>query len=269
MRTSMQLALFALLILSSACLKTTEQIEREKKVDNLSQELSQSHKTVAELMLQVKDLQSKLNSMNGQFEELDHKQSSNMGKQIEEVHKQVTLLQEQVRGVQTENKGLNEKVVQLQENLDSQKAFIEKVTHSLGKMSQVKEEKVEKAKVEETGKTYEDALTLFKEKKIKKAKEIFLNIIDDKSQGAGTINKSHYQLGLIEFKSKKYDEALIHLSKVYTQYPDSSIAPSALLYIGKSFKAMKKDEEANSSFSELMEKYPKAKEATLAKKELK
>jgi len=267
MRSLLQIAiLFLLSILLTSCLKTTEQIEREQKVDNLSKELSQSHKTVADLMLQVKELQTKLNGINGQFEEMEYKQTSNQSKQIDEMKKQITTLTEQLNLLQTENKTLNQKIALIQETLDSQKSFIEKVTQSLGKISEAKSEK-EKSSNDDN--SFEAALSLMKAKKYKKAKEIFLQLIEDKDQPTSIVNKSHFQLGLIEFKNQKYDEALVFFSKVYTQYPESSVAPSALFYIGKSFKLMKKNEEANSSFSELIEKFPKAKEVLQAKKELK
>jgi TolA-binding protein len=267
MRSSLQIAILLLLpIILTSCLKTTEQIEREQKVDSLSKELSQSHKTVADLMLQVKELQTKLNGINGQFEEMEYKQSSNQSKQIDEIKKQVSTLTEQLNLIQTENKTLNQKIILIQETLDSQKAFIEKVTQSLGKISEAKTEKEKKSNDEDS---FETALGLMKAKKYKKAKDIFLDLIGDKEQPTSIINKSHFQLGLIEFKNQNYDEALVYFSKVYTQYPESSVAPSALFYIGKSFKLMKKNEEANSSFSELIEKFPKAKEVLQAKKELK
>jgi TolA-binding protein len=267
MRPLLQIAILLLLsIMMTSCLKTTEQIEREKKVDSISKELSQSHKTVADLMLQVKELQNKLNSINGQFEEMEYKQTSNQSKQLDEMKKQVSILTEQISALQIENKALNQKVILMQENLDSQKSFIEKVTQSLGKISESRDEK-EKNSNEEY--SYEAALKLLNSKKYKKAKEIFLQLINDKDQPEAIMNKSHFQLGLIEFKNKKYEEALVFFSKVYTQYPESSVAPSALFYIGKSFKLMKKNEEANSSFSELIEKFPKAKEVLQAKKEMK
>jgi TolA-binding protein len=270
MRPILQIAIFLLLsLIITSCLKTTEQIEREKKVDTISKELSQSHKTVADLMLQVKELQNKLNGINGQFEEMEYKQSSSQSKQLDEMKKQVSILSEQISAIQTENKALNQKVILMQETLETQKSFIEKVTQSLGKISETKNDKNKDKESNNEEDPYETALNYLKNKKYKKAKEIFLQLIDDKEQPEAIINKSHFQLGLIEFKNKKYDEALVFFSKVYTQYPESSVAPSALFYIGKSFKLMKKNEEANSSFSELIEKFPKAKEVLQAKKEMK
>ncbi len=259
--------IFSILFLFTGCLKTTDQIEREKKVDSLSEELTASHKTVADLMLLVKEQQAKINAINGQFEEIEHKQTTQTSRVIDDLKKQISLLNEQVIALQNDNKALNTRTEELSLKVDEQKAFIEKVTHSLGKISS--ESKAKDETNTETGDAYEKGVKLVTAKKYNEAKDIFLELIADKSQKASIVNKSHFQLGMIEYKKKKYEEALVFFSKVYTQYPESSIAPSALYYLGKSFKAIKKSEEATSSFSELIEKYPKAKEANLAKKELK
>jgi TolA-binding protein len=259
--------IFSILFLFTGCLKTADQIEREKKVDNLSEELTASHKTVADLMLLVKEQQAKINAINGQFEEIEHKQTTQTSRVVDDLKKQISLLNEQVSALQNDNKALNTKMEELSTKVDEQKAFIEKVTHSLGKMSS--DTKGQDESTSDIGDAYEKAVKLMAAKKYNDAKDIFLELIADKSQKASIVNKSHFQLGMIEFKRKKYEDALVFFSKVYTQYPESSVAPSALFHLGKSFKAMKKVEEANSSFSELIEKYPKAKEASLAKKELK
>jgi uncharacterized protein (DUF3084 family) len=55
-----------------SCFKTAEQIRREKKVDQMSVQYDQSSKIIADLQLQVKDLQNRLANTTGQLEEIDH-----------------------------------------------------------------------------------------------------------------------------------------------------------------------------------------------------
>jgi TolA-binding protein len=252
--------LILVLIFSSACLKTTEQIEREQKVDTLEEVVDQSTKNVADLRLELKSIKEKMATLNGEMEEIKHHSEKSNAKGNEELKKQNSNLEQVVNQLSTDNKNLHEKVNLLTTELTEIKEFIKKVTSHL-------EEKTVSKNQDEV--SYDKATGLLESKKIKKAKEMFLNIIADPNQEAKYINKSNLQLGIIEYKSKNFDESLVYLSKVYTQYPESSSAPTALFYIGKALRAQKKKAEAKASFDELIEKFPESKEAKDAKLELK
>ena len=79
---------------------------------------------------------------------------------------------------------------------------------------------------------------------------------------------SHHALGIIHYRQKKYEQAMVHLSKVYTKYPRSSKAPGSLLTIAKSFQKLGQKEEAAGSLRQLISQYPKSKEAARGKKML-
>lgn len=260
----------SLLLLLSGCLKTTDQIEREKKVDSLDSEIHQSQKTAAELTLQVKDLYSKLAKTNGEIEEINFKQSKLNDKENEDSKKSLQILSEQVKELQAELKKQQELNQSLAAQVQAHKEFIDELTKTMSKNHhEEKSAKHEDAKTSTVDDSLESGLALYKSKKYDDAKSKFLQALENKELGAKNINKVNLHLGMIEYKQKKYDDALVYLSKVYTQFPNSSIAPGALLYIGRSFKNLKKTEEAEASFNELVEKYPTTKEAEDAKKELK
>lgn len=261
-----------LLMTLVGCLKTTDQIEREKKVDNLDGELHQSQKLTADLTLQVKDLYSKLAKTNGEIEELNYKQTKLSGN--EENKKTIQVMAEQIKELQNDLKKEQELTASLSSQVQAHKEFIDELTKSMSKghHADKKEDKKENHKNEGKVDDLESALNLYRAKKYDEARSMFQQALENKDLGAKNINKAHLHLGLIDFKQKKYEDALVYLSKVYTQFPNSSIAPAALLYIGKSFRGLKKMEEAEASFSELIEKYPNSKEAQeaeVAKKELK
>ena len=68
---------------------------------------------------------------------------------------------------------------------------------------------------------------------------------------------------------KKYDDALVYFSKIYTNYPKSSFAPRSLLYIARCFNKLGKKDESKASYQELIDNYPKSSHAKTAKKEMK
>lgn len=260
-----------LFLLLTGCLKTTDQIEREKKVDSLDDEIHQSQKNTADLTLQVKDLYSKLAKTNGEIEELNYKQSKNSEKGTEESKKTIQVLSEQIKELQADLKKQQELTTTLSSQVQAHKEFIDELTKTMSKghHAEKSKNKDEENKVSTVDDVLENAFALYRSKKYEEAKAKFNLALENKELSAKNTNKANLHLGLIEFKQKKYEEALVYLSKVYTQFPNSSIAPGALLFIGKSFKGLKKLEEAEASFSELVEKYASSKEAEEAKKELK
>ena len=62
-----------LLVLSISCLKTAEQVNREKRVENMSEQMKDSQGLVADLISQMKDMQGQLDKMNGRIEEIEHR----------------------------------------------------------------------------------------------------------------------------------------------------------------------------------------------------
>ena len=109
----------------------------------------------------------------------------------------------------------------------------------------------------------------FEANKQKKAKELYLQVLAEDKVNNAVKNHVFYNLGLLNYWSKKYDDALVYFSKIYTKYPKSSFAPASLLYIGRSFKNQNKTDEAKATFEELIKNYPKSRHAKSAQKELK
>lgn len=250
--------LLSLLLVLTSCFKTAEEIRREKMID---QQLSQSSKIIAELSSQITELKGGLASTSGQLEEMGHHSQQTREKQSTNFNESITQLSEQVRILTEENKTTQAEIKKLRSEVKAQKKFISKVTGTLTKMSGGPS----KGK---TG-TLSRAHKAFEANKQKKAKELYLQVLSENKVSNAKKNHVYYNLGLMEFWNKKYDDALVYFSKIYTKYPKSSFAPRALLYIGKSFKKQKKIDEANATFEEVIKNYPKSKQAKSAKKELK
>ena len=246
------------LLLLSSCFKTAEEIKREKLID---QQLSQSSKIIAELSTQVSDLKGGLASTSGQLEEIDHKSKQSNENQLLFFNQSITQLSEQVKILTEENSKTQADIKNLRKEMKNQKRFIQKVTGTLSKMSG--------EAPKSSSSLLKSAHTAFEKNKQSKAKKLYLEVLAQNKISNAKKNHVYYNLGLLNYWSKKYDDALVYLSKIYTKYPKSLFAPGSLLYIGRSFQKQNKSDEAMATFQELIKNYPKSKQAKTAKKELK
>lgn len=253
------LSLVLLLVFSSACIKTAEQVNREKRFEAMSEHMKDSQGLLADVVSQMKDMQSQLDKLNGRVEEFEHRQKQIDPQQISKMNESLTLMQ-------TQQQSDSEQLAKIQAELKEQRAFLEKVTASLSSMGSEKpraSSKKKSAKAELI-----DALELVKDGKYAEAKPELEALIDADGLTPGDNNKIMHGLGRIEYYTKNYEQALVYFSKIYTKYPKASLAPNSLLYIAKSLKKLGKKAEAKEAFTRVSEDYPGSHEAAEAKKEL-
>ena len=250
--------LLSLLVLLSSCFKTAEEIKREQLID---QQLSQSSKIIADLSGQINELKGGLANTSGQIEELGYHSKQKSEIQVSSFNQSLTQLAEQVKILTGENKKTQSEVNQLSRELKEQKAFIQKVTGTLSKMSG-------KPTTQTSSNLLKKAHTAFEKNQQTEAKDLYLQVISENKISNAKKNHVYYNLGLLEYWSKSYDEALVYFSKIYTKYPKSSFAPGSLLYIGRSFAKSNRPDEAKATFQEVIKNYPKSKQAKSAKEEL-
>jgi TolA-binding protein len=250
--------ILSLLFTMSACLKTAEQVQREKRFDSMNEQMKDSQGLVADLLNQMKDMQTQLDRLNGRVEELEYKQKQVKPDEMNKISETVAQLKSQQENESTQ-------LLAIQAELKEQRGFIEKVTKSLGEMGkQTSQPRAQKkgAKEELTA-----AIELVNKHKYTSAREPLEELIDHEDLSPGDHNKVFHSLGRVEYNTKNYDKALVYFSKIYTKYPQASLAPSSLLFIGRTLKKMGKTDEAKEAFSKLKDEYPKSKEAKEVKHE--
>ncbi|MAX66414.1 MAG: tetratricopeptide repeat protein [Bacteriovoracaceae bacterium] len=252
------LIMFIPLFLLTSCFKTAEEIKREQRID---QQMEQSSKIIADLNEQISILKMAISSTSGQLEEIDHKSKQTNNAKILTLSETVMQLKEQVKALTADNEQQKKLIQDLSEKIDQQSKFIKKVTGTLSKIGSEKKT---------SNKTLiKQAHTAFEANKQKKAKELYLETLQENKINNAQKNHVYYNLGLLNYWSRDYNDALVYFSKIYTKYPRSSFAPKALLYIARSFDKLKKTDEAKATYQEVIEKYPKSSQATKAKKEIK
>ena len=244
-------------VLSVSCIKTAEQVQREKRLENMSEQMRDSQGLLADMVAQMKDMQSQMDKINGRIDELEHKQ-----KKLDPAA--ITKMSETLNLLQTQQQAESVQLQQIQNELKEQRGFIEKVTQTLSQASKAPAKSQKKSAKTEL----REALDLVSSNKYAEAKAELEALIDHPDLTPGEHNKVYHGLGRAEFYSKNYEKALVFFSKIYSKYPKSSLAASSLFFIGKSLAGMGKADESKEAYKKVIEDYSDSKEASLAKKEL-
>jgi TolA-binding protein len=231
----MKINLILIFLFLVSC-KTQEDIKREEVVDSMAAQMSQHQKISAQYASKALELEEKLTKMVGALEEKEYQNFQTTSqeltvskKNIEDLRKDLDMLKLQIL---------------------EQKEYLEKILSSLSKMGEVPSKKKSKKG------DYEEAIRLYNKGFAKEAKPLLAELVDDKKLDQSQKAKVTYFLGMIAYQEKKYSDAVTLFSRLYTQFPSSSHSPSALLYLGRSFLKLKKDEEGKQVLQELVDKYP-------------
>lgn len=253
-------SLTLLMVLATGCFKTAEEIQREQMVDHMKVQLEQSSKIVADLTQQVGYLQSKLDTKFGDLEEKDYQQKTEQQQKAQTFIQTTSQLSAQLAALQIEVENNKKTIAQLEQQISDQKKYINKVNSTLGNIAGPTES-TSRSKLQEAHRLYEKGDS-------KGARNLYLEVLNENKINAAERNHVWLNLGLLDYRDKKYEDALVFFSKIYSNYPKSSLAPRALFYIARSFKNLGKKAEAKASYQELLNKYPKNANANTAKNEM-
>jgi len=252
----MKFLCFFFVLLSVSCIKTAEQVNREKRVESMSEQMKDSQGLVADLISQMKDMQGQLEKMNGRIEEIEYR-----NKKVDP--EAISKMNENMNVMKTQQESQNTQLLQIQNELKEQRAFIEKVTANLSSATTSNKSQKKSAKNE-----LAHALDLIKKDAYADAKSELESLIDHPELSPGDHNKVFFGLGKVEYYTKNHEKSLVYFSKIYSKYPKSSLAASSLLFIGRNLEKMGKKEEAKEAFAKVTEDYAGSKEAKEAKKEI-
>ena len=251
------LLLISLLTQATSCIKTADQVNRERRFESMTEQLADSQSLVADMVAQMKDIQTQLNQMNGRLEEIENNQQKIKPENFKKMEENSALLKSQ-------QEAQNTQLLAIQAELKEQREFIEKVTKSLNDLSKPAPKAQKKSAKDELS----DGLGLVKANKYSEARRDLEALVDHKDLGPADNNKVLHGLGRVEFYTKNYEKALVYFSKIYTNYPRSSLAPSSLLFIARSLDRIGKKKESKEAYNQVIEEYSDNAAAAEAKKEL-
>ncbi len=170
------LPILALILFSTSCIKTADQVNREKRFEAMSENMKDSQGLLTDMVSQLKDLQSQIDKLNGRVEEIEHRNKQIDPEALKKMNENMTLLQ-------TQQQSDSEQLTKIQAELKEQRTFLEKVTNSLSSMGNEKprsSSKKKSAKSELSG-----ALYLVKVGEYSKAKSELESLVDDEELSPG------------------------------------------------------------------------------------
>lgn len=250
------LILTSLFFVTGAC-KTQEEIQREQLVDNLSLQMVQGQKSQGEMIVKYQALEEQVTLLRGELEQKGYNQEQKRQNELKGIEDRVLLLEES-------QKDVSQKMTAIQNQLEENKKFLDKVLKALDSKTKTKTSKKTAPKS-----PYWAAMESYKAGKYKEAKNQLLDLLNgNKVKGTRKARVLH-NLGMIEYMDKKNDDALVYFSKLFTEFSGSGYNKNGLLFLGKTFQRMGRKEEAKQTLEELVRRFPKAKQVNEAKKILK
>jgi TolA-binding protein len=244
---------FLLLLTLASCLKTADDIEREKLVERLNVQMQESQQLVADFSIKVKDFEERVSQVNGLIEELEHRQKNMQEENSQSVQAQISQLKNQIEELNKIISDNNKKIVALSSENAETKKFIAEITSTLKAVGQKKNNK----DTDNTRDQINKLKIMVDKAQFDKAKPELLALMNQNISNAEK-NMVKHALGRIAYQQKNYQEALVYFSKIYTNWPKSSLAPSSLYFIGKSFAFQNNKDAALESFNEFLKQYPKS-----------
>ncbi len=115
---------------------------------------------------------------------------------------------------------------------------------------------------------YQEALTAFKKKDYERARKLLRTYLQEHPKGKYAPN-AYFWIGETYYAERRYEEAILEYQKVIDRYPGSYKVPAALLKQGLAFLRLGDTEAAKILFKKILAKYPKSEQAVTARKYLK
>ena len=255
MKKLIPLTLVPLLLVLSGCFKTAEQIRREKLVDGLAVQMVDNQKLTAESQVRLQNMEERLSLLTGTVEETGQQNKQSIQQSFNDLQAEFALIRENHRTLQEdveENKRL------LAEN----KEYLEKLLKTLDTLTG-------KPKKKRKLSPYQKAVRDYRNKKYDRAWPKLVSFYKNKKYKGKTRAHVTYYLGMISYRKKKYEDALIYFSQLFTKHPSSSLNTSGLLHLGRSFLALGQKDQAQQTFETLLKKYPTTKYKKTVESELK
>src|SRR5690606_22025299 len=86
---------FFILLSLTSCIKTADQINRERQITTMSSQHTDSQSLVGQMMNQMQSIQNQLETLTGKIEELEHRQSLVNPEKIKENSEDIIILKTQ------------------------------------------------------------------------------------------------------------------------------------------------------------------------------
>lgn len=244
----------------TGCLRTREQIAREREEKELQASLQQN---LVQTGQGVESLQSEIGRLQGRIEEMEHRRQREMNglnSSREGSEKALADIKNQLVSLQQSQASLFEEIKKLKEdNLQLSKAVAERSRAAAAPSP---------AQKKSAGSDYDAALKSYLAKDFAQAIEGFRSYLEVNSGGKKS-NSAHFYLGDSLYRTKDFTSAIVEFGVVHEKAAGSALGRKSTLKIAESFKALGKNKDAKAFAQILVDSSPDSIEAKQAKKLLK
>jgi tol-pal system protein YbgF len=223
----------------------------------------------AEIQSAISNLQKDVQVLSGRFDENKYF----FDKTLKNSSSEIDLLKVQITSIEGRVKELKDRLTALERQAGVQKEFSEPLQESEKKSDEPRketlhdEQALKKTVPADRVVKYEAAYNAFQNKRYKEAREKFEGFIKEFPKDQLSDN-AYFWVAETLYNEKDFEGAILAYETVLKKYPNSDKVPSALLKQGRSFIEIGDRKTGKTILDQLMERYPKSKEAELAKKEI-
>lgn len=228
------LLLISLAFLSSSCLKTRNQVRADDESSSERGAPAKIQDVKVNDSYVVDEMKVELTRLTGRIEDLERERRESQGDKSKD---------ETIKKLETRIQELEQTQTTLLENM----------------------KKAQDAAKADPKEAFERGEALFNEKKYEEAAKELSTYI---KAGGKSIEEATFMRGESYYELKEYKKAIVDFSKFYEKYAKAKKASKAVLRIAQSFDALGMKEDATAFYQEVLDKYPKSKEAATAKKKL-
>ncbi|NVK22725.1 MAG: tol-pal system protein YbgF [Kangiellaceae bacterium] len=240
-----------------------------------AQETNQQNQLIAELVMQINQLQQEVRELRGQVEEQDYrlKQMSKQQKQLYldidrrlqsgSVVSEAQSDDEQLDGLSgevDENGVVNDTATQTQDNSAADSTVNSASQERANNVNGLQQ-------LSDAQSDYNQAFSQLKDKNFVAAKDAFVAFVERYPSEPLTSN-AHYWLGQLYYNDKQYEQAEQQFKLVYVNFPQANKMDAAMLKIGQIHEKRGNKEAAKATYQKIAEMFPNSTAGKLAKAKL-
>lgn len=257
----------------AGCATTQDIVILDDRISDLEKDRIEAERT----QRQVNALITDINKLSNQKSQKVLGQYAGIRAEIAQVREQVRALNGRFEEIDFTLKNLQDAIQSMQGNLERLDKTATQNTNRIIKLEQYLGLESSSsgdatthtaASVSQENEMYNSAKALFDKKKYGPARLTFQKFIK-KYPKSKSADNAQFWIGETYYQEKWYEKAILEYDEVKRRYPKGNKVQAALLKQGLAFKNLGEKSNAKVILEELIQKYPRSKEAEIAKKELK
>lgn len=250
--------------------KTQEEIRREELVNSLANQMRQGQNVNANMTVEVAELKKQILQLQGMIEESGQANQQSHETRLTDLFSRVQVLEEKFTTMNTSIEKQSAAIEQLKNQVGDQGKYLDNLLKTLKNINSVpKSSSAAKKNSKNQRSDYEEAMFQYSKGRYQEARSLLGKLENSKSYKGKARARILHNLGMCEHLLKNDENALVYFSKLYSEQPKSAYNANGLLWMAKSFKRLKRKDEAKATLEELINNFPKSKKVSEAQKLIK